>query len=127
NTFSRMGALLARAGCDPRCMSPLLTQALDRPIQPYTGDRSVAGLRVMLFNRSAVSSLLRANAAANDDFIKAEARQGYSLSLERMAWGLGWWECMWWGPRLSPRPGFTDACFDFEYNARDRENVGILL
>lgn len=127
NTFSRMGALLARAGCDPRCMSPLLTQALDRPIQPYTGDRSVAGLRVMLFNRSAVSSLLRANAAANDGFIKAEARPGYTLSLERMAWGLDWWDSMCWGPRLSPRPGFTDACFDFEYNARDRENVGILL
>lgn len=126
-TLSRLGAVLARAGCDPRCMSPLLTLAHERPIQPYVNGQSVAGLRLMLFNRGAVSNLLRANAAVNDRFISDDWKKSYTASLERMSWGLDWWDSMCWGPRLSPRPGFTDACFDYEYNARDRENVSILL
>lgn len=123
----KLGGLLAKKGCDPRCMSGYIAQATDVPTQPYLGGNTPNGLNLMLFNRFAVANLLKKNAHANGNRMPEVMKEVYTRALERTAWGLDWRQSMSWGPLLSYRGAFTDACFDFEFNARDRSNVSILL
>lgn len=126
-TFTKLGGLLARNGCNPRCMSPLLAQALNRPIQPYQGGNSTLSMTRLLFSRFNVSYLLQTNGGVNSEHIPEGWREMYVGALEKSAWGLDWWEPMQWGPRLSPRGGFAMACYQNEYHSRDKENVSLLL
>jgi hypothetical protein len=126
-TLARLGSLLAKTGSDGRCVSPLLFQAGDRPIEPYQGFADPRDLARMLFNRHAVARLLRRNSTSGYETTPAHLREVYLESLSVTNWGREWQDTFDWAALSSNRPGYARSCADNEYANRDTQDVNFLL